>query len=470
MFSLLNNSSAILGMNARNLAYIRPNNKRRARDIADDKLRSKRILAKAGLPVPELLASIRDRRDLENFDWSTLPSSFALKPARGLGGDGIVIVFGRKKGAENTWVKADGKTLTHKDLANHIENILEGMYSLTNSPDVAFFEERLKLDPSLKPYSYRGIPDVRVIVYNSVPVMAMLRLPTKSSSGKANLHLGGVGAGIDMATGVTTTAILGKSKSIEYIPGTRFLASGIKVPYWKDILTMAVKAQQETDIGFLGADIAIDRERGPVILELNIRPGLSIQLCNKAGLKDRLERVKGLKIKSVQRGVRVGMNLFGGEIEEELEEISGKRVIGSVENVKLIGRNETEIRIDAKIDTGARTSSIDTTLARKLGFGKTLDAFEKMEELRDPHKLEEIRNMKNSETKKLYAKQVPYLEYLAVVSSSSGISVRPFVKLTFIMDKKIISSYVNIIDRSKLQYPMIIGKRDLSKFLVDVSK
>jgi len=37
--------------------------------------------------------------------------------------------------------------------------------------------------------------------------MGELRLPTKDSSGKANLHLGGIGVGIDMGTGVTTTAI-----------------------------------------------------------------------------------------------------------------------------------------------------------------------------------------------------------------------------------------------------------------------
>ena len=168
--------------------------------------------------------------------------------------------------------------------------------------------------------------------------MAMLRIPTKESDGKANLQQGAIGVGIDMATGITTTAIQGKNKFIEKVPGTRLSLSGIKIPYWKDILTLAVKAQEVSGLGFLGADIAIDKEYGPVFLELNARPGLSIQLANLAGLKRRLERVTELKIKTIEKGVRVGMDLFGGEIEEEVEEISGRKVIGTMEKVRLIGK------------------------------------------------------------------------------------------------------------------------------------
>lgn len=228
-------------------------------------------------------------------------------------------------------MKADGSVITIADLKSHIENILDGTFSLSNKPDIAFFEERLKLLKLFKPYTWKGIPDIRIIVFNRVPVMAMLRLPTKDSGGKANLQLGAIGVGVDMANGTTTSAIVGKGRLIEYVPETRLLLSGLKIPRWKDILTMAVKAQEISGLGFLGADVAIDRDAGPVILELNARPGLSIQLANMAGLKERLERVKGVKIKSVDHGVRVGMNLFGGEIEENIEGLSGKRVIGSVE-------------------------------------------------------------------------------------------------------------------------------------------
>ena len=314
----------ILGMNARNLRFIRPNNLRRAKKLADDKLLSKKVLEKADLPVPRLLAKVQSFEELENFDWGILPESFVLKPNRGFGGEGILVVYGKKKNLENTWIKADGSVVTVEDIKNHLRNILDGSFSLAGVPDVAFFEERLKLLKLFKPYAYKGIPDIRIIVYNKVPVMAMLRLPTRESDGKANLQQGAIGVGIDMATGVTTTSVLGKGKMIDYIPGTRLLLSGIKIPYWKDMLRMAVRAQEVSGLGFLGADVAIDRDRGPVFLELNARPGLSIQIANTDGLLGRLRRVEDLKIKTVEKGVAVGMNLFGGEIEDEIEGHFGK--------------------------------------------------------------------------------------------------------------------------------------------------
>ena len=319
MFEIYKKSKTILGMNSRNLRFIRPNNFKKAKRLADNKLKSKRLLGKNGLPVPALIAKIKTRQELDVFDFSTLPNSFVLKPNMGLGGEGILVVYGRKKGMTNVWVKADRSLVTENDLKNQIINILDGSFSRTNTPDIAFFEERVKLSKTFKPYSYRGIPDIRVIVYNKVPVMAMLRLSTQESQGKANLQLGGIGCGIDMATGTTTSAVQGKSRFIENVPGSRLSLSGIRIPYWQQILELAVKAQEVSGLGFLGADITIDRDQGPVFLELNARPGLSIQIANMEGLLTRLNRVEGLRVKSVKHGVKLAKNLFGGEIEEELE-------------------------------------------------------------------------------------------------------------------------------------------------------
>ncbi len=464
MFDFLKKSALLLGMNARNLEYIRPNNRKRSMEIADSKLLCKRILKKNNLGVSALIAKIKTLTELEEFDWNSLPDSFALKPNRGFGGEGIIVVYARKKGRTDAWVKADGSVITIDDLKNHIRNILDGSFSLANTPDIAFFEERLKLLKLFKPYSFKGIPDIRVIVFNHVPVMAMLRLPTRASDGKANLQQGAIGVGIDLATGTTTTAIIGKGQLIEYVPGTRLVLSGIKIPYWKEILRMSVEAQTLSGLGFLGADIAIDRDRGPVILELNARPGLSIQLANLAGLKGRLKRVSGLKIKTTERGIRVGKNLFGGEIEEEIEELSGKRVIGSIEKVKLIGKNGVEIEVEAKIDTGADSTSIDTELAKQLGFGEALRAFEEKIAGRDV-----LNDMTKEEREKLLL-EIPELSDAVPVKSSHGRSYRPVLRFDLILDGVPIVARASIIDRSQLTYPVIIGKKSLSKFLIDVNK
>ncbi len=464
MLDFFKKSGLLLGMNARNLEYIRPNNRTRSMEIADSKLLCKRLLKKNGLGVSALLAKIKTHEELDSFDWTTLPDSFALKPNRGFGGEGIVVVYARKKGRADAWVKADGTVITVEDLRSHVRNILDGSFSLANTPDIAFFEERLKLLKLFKPYSYKGIPDIRVIVFNHVPVMAMLRLPTRASDGKANLQQGAIGVGIDLATGTTTTAIIGKGHLIEYVPGTRLVLSGIKIPYWKEILRMSIEAQRLSGLGFLGADIAIDRDRGPVILELNARPGLSIQLANLAGLKGRLRRVSGIKIKTTERGIRVGQNLFGGEIEEEIEELSGKRVIGSIEKVKLIGKDGKEIEVEAKIDTGADSTSIDTELARQLGFAEALKTFEMKVAGRDV-----LKELSKEEREKLFA-TIPDLADTFAVKSSHGYSYRPVILITLTIDSITIPAKVSCIDRSHLTYPVIVGRKHLRKFLIDVNK
>ena len=464
--TLTKKNSGILGMNARNLLYIRPNNLKSAKRLADDKLLCKKVLKKNDLPAPDLIAKISNRQELESFDFNLLPASFVLKPNFGFGGEGILVVYGKKKNAENIWIKADGSLVTELDLRNHIQNILDGSFSRTNIPDIAFFEERIKLSKVFKSYSYKGMPDVRVIVYNGVPVMAMLRLATKESEGKANLQLGGIGCGIDMATGVTTSSVQGKSKIIEYIPQTRLSLRGVRIPYWDRILEMAVLAQKASKLGFLGADIAIDRDRGPVFLELNARPGLSIQIANLDGLYNRLKRVEGLKVKSVSHGIKLAKNLFGGEIEEEIEEISGKKIIGTVEKVRLIGKNNEEIEVEAKIDTGAYSTSIDTELAKKLGFEEVLEYFNKIE-LPTDFSRSNIKEIEKNLKEKYLAGQ-DGLKDIVAVYSSSGVTIRPKVELIFYMDGERVVSWANIVERTELKYSMLIGRKDLRKFLIQV--
>jgi len=432
MWKTLVKSKGILGMNARNLAYIRPSNSKGAVRLADNKLLAKKMLKSAKIPVPKTYGIIKNILDLEKFDWSKLPASFVLKPNRGLGGEGILVIFGRKK--NGNWVKADRSEISLDFLKSHIMNILEGNYSLFNIPDMAFFEERIKILRLFKPYAYKGIPDIRIIVYNKVPVMSMLRLPTRESGGRANLHQGGIGVGIDMGAGITTTAVVKSphDKIIECVPGTRMVLSGIKIPFWSHILELAIHAQIISNLGYLGADIMIDREKGPVFLELNARPGLSIQVANLAPLKERLERLKGLNIKTEKRGVNLAKNLFGGEIEEEIEETSGKKVIGINEPIEIIDHHGIKHPMLAKIDTGAFRTTICKSLAEKFGIEK-LVAFKK-------------------------------------VKSALGVDKRPIINLSFVLDNKLVSTKAFVADREKLKYDIIIGRRDLGNFLIDPVK
>jgi len=426
----------ILGINARNQKYLRT--PKRTRRILDSKLLTKKILKENNLPVLEVLSVIKTRRELLNLDWEILPPAFALKPNRGLGGEGIIVVYGKKKGiSEPIWIKATGAFLAKREIEAHILDILDGNFSMFSLPDVAFFEERAKIIKELKPYSFKGIPDIRVIVYQGIPVMVMLRLPTRESEGRANLHLGGIGVGVDLATGVTTSAIH-HQKLIDYYPGTRYLLRGVKIPFFRKILNLAGQVQKILKASFLGVDVVLDRDKGPVILELNARPGLQIQIANLAGLAERLERVRGLRFRSERRSVRLAQDLFGEFEKEEPEEILGKKVLGVIEKVEIIPPSPesplplSSYRTLAKIDTGAWRTSISFDITKKLG--------------------------------------IEHFQSGGKVKSSFGEELRPIASLVFILRGEKIETEAYLADRSSMKYEMIIGRRDLKNFVIDPSR
>jgi hypothetical protein len=175
--------------------------------------------------------------------------------------------------------------------------------------------------------------------------------------------------------------------------------------------------------------------------------------------------VEGLKIKTVRRGVALSRNLFGGEIEDEIEGLSGKRIIGSVEKIKIIGRNKKEITVEAKIDTGAGFTSIGLELAKELGFINTVIAYEAI--YSEQGGWDKLKKLPTKERSLLF-KKVPYLIDTAIIHSSHGTTYRPVVKVKVVMDKKTIPARVTIISREHLKYPAIIGRRNLKRFLVEV--
>ena len=279
----------VLGINRRNADFVLPYNDRRLYPLADDKLKSKQLALKAGIAVPDLYTTIEIQRQIRDLSTILAPfPEFVVKPAQGSGGDGIIVVTGRRKGH---YRKASGELMTEAEMQHHISNILGGIYSLGGHPDKALIEYLVKFDPVFKDIAYQGVPDIRVIVFLGVPVMAMVRLPTRQSDGKANLHQGAIGAGIDIATGLTNYAVQGNDNVLDH-PDTENSVIAVKVPYWDEILNIASSCYELTAMGYLGVDIVLDKDKGPLMLELNVRPGLNIQIANRSGLLPRLNLVK----------------------------------------------------------------------------------------------------------------------------------------------------------------------------------
>lgn len=302
----------VLGLNARSLLYIRPFNPKKAIAFADSKIKTKAYLAARGIPVAKVYGRIETREQARTFDFSQLPDECVLKPNFGFGGEGILVFRGRNKQKE--FLRNGKESMSEQELREHIEDILDGKFSVNGKRDIAFFEQILIPHQCFARFRPAGLPDIRVIVFNLVPVMAMLRIPTAESDGKANVHLGGIGIGIDIAKGTTTYAAQYHNMVKELTHGEQI--AGHKIPYWEDILLVCSKIQQITNIGYLAVDITIDETMGPALLEVNARAGLMVQVANLAPLRSRLERVKGLKISTPEKGVRVGQDLFGEKSKE----------------------------------------------------------------------------------------------------------------------------------------------------------
>jgi alpha-L-glutamate ligase-like protein len=477
----------ILGLNRRNQEYVRPYNPPSAKKIADNKIITKKILSKEGINSPEVYKLIRNKEQLEFLDWDSLPKSFVIKPNKGTGGNGIIVFYGKKTG-EYSWIRPNERIMSQRDIILHIENILEGRFSMGSKKDTAIIEERVKTDPLLKQYSYKGVPDIRIICFNGIPIMAMTRLPTKRSNGTANLHSGAICTGIDIGTGITTYSMHMDPNSImsdTYVLIEKTIdlkqnkiLSGIQIPNWNDLLEIALKCQKASGLGYIGVDIALDKDKGPVVFEINARPGLGIQVANQAGLRWRLEKAKGLDVKSIKHGLRLGKNLFGGEVEESIESISGRKVVNIVEKINVyhkpavsMKKRKQKIKVDKEItntfmDTGVLTSRISSSLANRIGFRNATKYYKEIDLPKNFNTFKEAQEYIDSKGKDI-VKHEDILR-LAKVVEEGKINIRPVIEITVKISGEV--KDIEVIITDDIIYPLVVGRSELSGYLVDTTK
>jgi alpha-L-glutamate ligase-like protein len=285
-------AKGLMGIGQRNADYVLMYNPRKNYPRVDDKLITKQLALEAGLPVPELYAVVREEHEIEELhETIKARNQFVVKPAHGSGGDGILVITGRRG---EKYRRSNGALIPRDEFDHHLSNMLSGLFSLGGLPDHILVEYCVQFDPIFENVSYKGVPDVRIIVFLGYPVMAMIRLPTRLSDGKANLHQGAIGVGIDIPTGITRRGVWGNEPVKEH-PDTEYTIVGLTIPRWDELLSIASRAYELSGLGYVGVDIVLDKHLGPLILELNARPGLAIQIANGAGLAHRLSLIQDLE-------------------------------------------------------------------------------------------------------------------------------------------------------------------------------
>lgn len=274
-----------VGINERNIGFVFPNNPRKYYKLADDKVKAKQILEENNIPCATTYAVVKNIGDIPSV-WQKLQKydKLAIKPANGSGGEGIKILFKNNRG----WF-ASGEQISDEEVFLFMANIIMGFYSLGSS-DRVLVEECIIPHDCFHSIYPKGVADLRIILYNEQLVMGMLRVPTDQSDGKANLHQGGMGIGIDLENG---KMLDGYTNNVYYQdhPDSGAPIKGTQVPFWEDILELSLLTAQKFPLKYLGVDIVIDKNKGPLIMEVNVRPGLGIQMVNRRGLKSILSEI-----------------------------------------------------------------------------------------------------------------------------------------------------------------------------------
>ncbi len=298
-------SNDVLGLIKRNRDYIfKYNPSNLFPHISKDKM--KITFHQLNIPTPETYCIIQDKKDLK-FAEEIMKKKheFVIKPGSGLGGEGILVVEKLKTepsmdetpsanedlSDKNKIYLAQDKELSLNNLKNHILQILDGQFS-TEWDDVAIIEERIIPDPSIRSFYWKGVPDIRVIVFEGFPIMAMTRLPTLESGGAANIHKGAISMGLTIAGGRGINPYWrGHGGAIKKHPDTNAVLTEMKIPSWSKLLEVACLAQGASRLGYAGVDIVLTK-KGPKVLEVNKRPGIEIQNTNLAGLLKRIRFIE----------------------------------------------------------------------------------------------------------------------------------------------------------------------------------
>lgn len=298
----------ILGMNARNLRYIRTKNSSDAISLADSKLKTKNFLSTRWIPFAETYATLWSKQELNNFSFESIKSDyFIIKPNKWSQWKWILIVK-KNKNVYEIW----DEEWTEDEIRLHLIDILHGSFSLHGSSDTVVIEELLTPWIDFARYCDHGLADIRIIVYNYVPITAMVRMPTIHSGGKANLAQWWIWLGINIANGRIISLFQNKVIHTDIFPLKYEWIRDKAIPFWDDILLFSAQVQAYTKLGYLALDWVITKN-GPKLLEINARAGLEIQNVNLVPLDSRLRKIEDIKILTPEKWVEIAKTLFQAE-------------------------------------------------------------------------------------------------------------------------------------------------------------
>lgn len=126
----------LVGIGQRNADFVLRYNQRKYYPRVDDKLITKALAIEAGLPVPELYAVVREEHEIAELHEKIRDrEQFVVKPAHGSGGDGILVVTGRRG---EKYRRSNGALMGREEFEHHLSNMLSGLFSPAGNPTTSW--------------------------------------------------------------------------------------------------------------------------------------------------------------------------------------------------------------------------------------------------------------------------------------------------------------------------------------------
>lgn len=152
--------------------------------------------------------------------------------------------------------------------------------------------------------------------------------------------------------------------------------------------------------------------------------------------------------------------LFNVAIAEESLPLPKPKTVGWVENVRI---QDVDLVLRAKLDTGAKTSSLD---ARVLETKKNPSP---AEGYTDDTVIFSIMDEKTN-TSKVFERDV--LRYVRIKLKDNGFTRRPVVRMTFCIAGRLTTEEVNLAERDNFIYPVLVGRNMMqhARLLIDAGR
>ena len=221
----------ILGINRRNGDYVLPNNPREHYPRVDDKALTKELCRRRQIPVPETYALIERHGDVAKF--------LDLIGHRA----GICRQAGRRQrgprhrrhrpARRQRLLQLQRRASPLADMTYHLMTILSGLYSLAGQPDRIIIEQRIIRHPVFESIAVGGTPDVRIILYRCVPVMAMVAPADAGIARAGRICTRGPSPRASTCTAGEPSAASAKTAPSPCIPTPASRSRGLEIPSGK---------------------------------------------------------------------------------------------------------------------------------------------------------------------------------------------------------------------------------------------